>query len=335
MDLKTGALIPGCPIDTKAGDAANPNGIVSPPALYDVSGRILGDDSDAGTVLGDGIYVGDLQGNLWRFIRQGNSWRSAYSSGSNPAPLFVARDGSGKRQPITAPLEIGEPPVVGQGVMIFFAPVVISRPPTLRILPCKRSTAYGMMAQGLPMRTAMTCSSFRRSPWRQRRSAGKSMVSDNPVIWNGNDAKRGWYLDLVRPVAATRGAGGQAPLRLGGSFSARLCHSTIRAVGGTSWLMELDAQTGARLGYSVFDLNKDGLFNTADYLEVGNSSGPVSGLKSTVGITKASAVVSAGEKEYKLQTGTNLSGAPEGLLITPEKGGVGKPRGAWKQLFQE
>lgn len=339
VDLKTGALIPGFPIDTKDGDATSPNGIVSPPALYDVSGRILGDDSDSGTMLGDGIYVGDLRGNLWRFIRQGNSWKSAYSSGSNPAPLFVAEDGSGKRQPITAPLEIGEPPVAGQGVMIFFGTGRYFT--TTDATDTSLQTFYGIWDDGTRITYANRDDVLQPQTITVETTAfGREvrMVSDNPVIWTGKDAKRGWYLDLVPPGGGNQGERVvSAPLLRFGRviFSTLVPFDDPCSAGGTSWLMELDAQTGARLGYSVFDLNKDGLFNAGDYLEVGNSSGPVSGLKSTVGITKASAVVSAGEKEYKVQTGTNLSGAPEGLLITPEKGGVGKPRGAWRQLFQE
>lgn len=339
VNLKTGALIPGFPIDTGAGDAANPNGIVSPPALYDVSGRMLGNDSDSGTMLGDGIYVGDLQGNLWRFTRQGNNWKAAYSSGGNPAPLFIAKDGSGKRQPITAPLEIGEPPVAGQGVMIFFGTGRYFA--TTDTTDTSRQTFYGIWDDGTKITYANRNDVLQPQTITDESSAfGREirMVSDNPVIWTGNGAKRGWYLDLVPPGGSNQGERVvSAPLlRFGRAiFSTLIPFADPCSAGGTSWLMELDAQTGARLGYSVFDLNKDGLFNTADYANAGNSSTPVSGLKSTVGITKTSAVVSAGEKEYKIQNGTDLGGAPEGLLSTPEKGGIGKPRGAWRQLFQE
>jgi type IV pilus assembly protein PilY1 len=47
-------------------------------------------------------YAGDLQGNLWRFDFSGGApWAKAVGPGANGAPLFVARDANGQRQPIT------------------------------------------------------------------------------------------------------------------------------------------------------------------------------------------------------------------------------------------
>ena len=47
-------------------------------------------------------YAGDLQGNLWRFDFDGKApWPNAVGPGKGKAPLFVARDAAGKRQPIT------------------------------------------------------------------------------------------------------------------------------------------------------------------------------------------------------------------------------------------
>lgn len=46
-------------------------------------------------------YAGDLQGNLWRFDFTGGApWAGAVGPGADGAPLFVARDIDGKRQPI-------------------------------------------------------------------------------------------------------------------------------------------------------------------------------------------------------------------------------------------
>jgi type IV pilus assembly protein PilY1 len=339
VNLETGALISGFPVDTQVGDATNPNGIVSPPALYDVFGRILGDNSDSGSVVGDGIYVGDLRGNLWRFIYKGGSWQAAYKSGSTPAPLFVARDGSGNRQPITAPLEIGESPVAGQGVMVFFG--------TGRYFAntdtsdTSVQTFYGIWDDGTRISYTDRDSVLQAQTITDELTAfGREirLISNNPVVWTGKNAKRGWYLDLIPPGGEKQGERVvSAPLLRFGRviFSTLIPFDDPCSAGGVSWLMELNAQTGATLGYTVFDLNKDGLFNSEDDISSGNGSLPASGLKSTVGITSTPAVVSAGEKEYKLQTGTNLSGAPEGLLSTAEKGGIDKPRGAWRQLFQE
>ncbi|HEX7986998.1 MAG TPA: PilC/PilY family type IV pilus protein [Duganella sp.] len=46
-------------------------------------------------------YAGDLQGNLWRFdFTGGEPWTGAVGPGAGGAPLFVARDIDGQRQPI-------------------------------------------------------------------------------------------------------------------------------------------------------------------------------------------------------------------------------------------
>ena len=53
----------------------------------------------------DFVYAGDLKGNLWKFDLISNSaveWNVAFKNGGQAAPLFVARDGVGKAQPITS-----------------------------------------------------------------------------------------------------------------------------------------------------------------------------------------------------------------------------------------
>ncbi|MDD5033544.1 MAG: PilC/PilY family type IV pilus protein [Methylococcaceae bacterium] len=327
VNLKTGALLSGFPIDTGVGSATSPNGIVGTTALYDVSTRILGDENDSGTSLGDGIYAGDLQGNLWRFNYKAG-WQVAYKSGSTAAPLFTAKDGSGNLQPITAPLEIGDPPVSGQGAMLYFGTgsYFSSTDPANKAV----QTFYAIWDQGA--KTSSDRTKLQQQTITTETAAfGRNirLVSNNTVDWT---KMQGWYMDLLSPDKIPRGERvvSIALLRFGRViFNTIIPSSDPCSAGGTSWLMEVDALSGARLGYTVFDLNKDALFNSKDYV----SNTPVSGLASTVGITKTPAVVSAGEKEYKVQTGTNLSGANQGLLITTEKGGIGKPRGAWRQLF--
>jgi type IV pilus assembly protein PilY1 len=52
----------------------------------------------------DFLYAGDLKGNLWKFdLRDADpaKWGVAFKKGSDPAPLFQAKDAAGKAQPIT------------------------------------------------------------------------------------------------------------------------------------------------------------------------------------------------------------------------------------------
>ncbi|MBX3588057.1 MAG: hypothetical protein KF796_15590 [Ramlibacter sp.] len=63
--------------------------------------------------LGEGVlfYSGDLQGNMWRFsfdngLDSTNAASAVKVSGGSPVPMFVAKDGLGKRQPVTTSPQI-------------------------------------------------------------------------------------------------------------------------------------------------------------------------------------------------------------------------------------
>jgi type IV pilus assembly protein PilY1 len=95
--------------------------------------------------------------------------------------------------------------------------------------------------------------------------------------------------------------------------------------------MEMDALSGARLDYSVFDMNQDGEFSTGDYITIivdgEEIQVPVSGIRSEVGIIKDPAIISAGESEYKFASGS--SGEVERIV---ESGTIARPRGSWRQI---
>ncbi|MFK7958394.1 MAG: pilus assembly protein [Lysobacterales bacterium] len=93
FDLFNGNLL--AKIATEQGSNANPAGLGSP--RLEISG-------DGGLSVAS-VYAGDLQGNMWKFDLSDPSpsnWRSAFLSGGDPQPLFIARDRNGVRQPITA-----------------------------------------------------------------------------------------------------------------------------------------------------------------------------------------------------------------------------------------
>ena len=80
------------------GSKANRNGLGSVSVIFDASRNIVG------------AYSGDYQGNLWKFDFSSSDptkWKIVTldpNDGSNntPAPLFVAKNGNGDRQPISA-----------------------------------------------------------------------------------------------------------------------------------------------------------------------------------------------------------------------------------------
>jgi len=312
------------------------NGL-SEPALLDTDGdRII-----------DYVYAGDLKGNVWKVDvsnRTRSQWDSKFKSGSTPEPFFVAKrdSSSGSRQPITGPLEIGVPPSGSSGYMIYFG--------TGRYLGAgdvtdtSVQTVYGVLDKGgnndnittNPGRNALQAQSFvYEGP---RSSSDPSVVrvaSNNAVNYSGSSAKRGWYLDLVSPnTPAARGERVVSfPLLRHGRviFTSVVPSPALCEQGGYSWITELDAISGARLTYSVFDYTRDGLYNGGDYASYSNTSNPVSSKQlEGQGLLKSPAVISAGEKEYKVGSGT-----AGGVIVVDEKGMDGTPRSSWRQIFAQ
>jgi type IV pilus assembly protein PilY1 len=98
--------------------------------------------------------------------------------------------------------------------------------------------------------------------------------------------------------------------------------------------MELDALSGARLSYSPFDLNDDGLFNIGDFITVTIGGQPVqvpvSGRKSKEGIIKTPAVLNdpnSGRRQIKLASGTTTGFDRIGENARDDSG-----RQSWRQL---
>lgn len=277
-------------IDTLAGSSSTPNGLGAP-TVYDANG----DD------VYDYAYATDMLGNVWKFdLTSSNTsaWAVAYTNGGAPAPLFTARSSSpaGAVQPLQARVELARPPVGVSGVIVvvgtgrFFA--VGDNTDTVR------HTFYGILDNGTRITTtdrsqlvqqtiSTTTIDLRGVPTDARQ------VSANSVDWT---TKRGWYMDL--PSTGERVIG-PAVVRAG-----RVIFTTVVPsgdpceFGGTGWLMEVSATTGAKLPYSVFDTNGDGLVNDAD-------SALASGVPLSVGIVKQPQVMEGSPTALKAMSGTS------------------------------
>lgn len=328
--------LPVIKIDTEVG---TDNGL-SEPALLDTNGdRII-----------DVIYAGDLKGNVWKFdvcnaggsgVCSASGWDVAYQASGNPAPLFKAGIGV-VDQPITGPIEIGAPPSGQSGYMIYFGTGKYLG--SSDVGSTNAQTAYGILDSGsrisggrsdLQAQTIIYEGTYSLTNTQQVRVVGNTAFS-----YSGGGAKRGWYLDLVSPNAPThRGERVVSSLLL--RFGRAIITSIVPSAavcdqGGYSWITEVNALTGGGLDYSVFDFNNDTLFNSTDYVTFVNSGGttvtvPVSGTQlSSQGLLKAPTVISAGETEYKVGSGT-----AGGIVVVKEKGTTGSPRSSWRQLFPQ
>lgn len=314
------------------------NGLSSP-TLYDQNGdRIV-----------DYVYAGDLQGNVWKFDLSSanpNLWKVAHKSGSTNIPFFTARNASNQAQSITGAIEIGPAPPGKVGVMLYFG--------TGRYFAVGDNTSTQVQSfyalwddftSNNEITYSCSAGSCNRDSVLQAQTivyegAGPGTHTVRVTSANAVDygSKRGWYLDLLPPSGTAKGERVvSAPLLRHGRviFTTLIPSSDPCMFGGDSWIMELAAKTGSRLDYSVFDLNDDVLFNNSDYVTVtldwSSQTVPVSGVASKVGIIKTPTVISAGEKEYKLASGTT----GEIASVREKGGGTGFGRVSWQELYAQ
>lgn len=296
---------------------------LSEPTLYDIEGdRVV-----------DYIYAGDIQGNVWKF--DVTSASGTYQSGRL---LFTARNSAGQNQPITSPIEIGSPPPSKSGVMLYFGTGrFFANGDNLDTENSKIQSFYGIHDAFLNNPPVISRSGndlvaqtiiFQGSDATTGHDQNEiRLISTNAVSYN---SKKGWYLDLAYNNTAIGERVVSAPLlRYGRVIFTTLIPSTDPCdFGGDGWLMELDAISGSRLAYSVFDLDSNKLFNDSDMVSHNRNPTPVSGVKSKVGIVKTPAVISAGEIEYKVMSGTTGE-----IQVVSEKGGNMTGRTSWREIF--
>jgi type IV pilus assembly protein PilY1 len=318
-------------INTGLGGVLSPNGLAGPALLAD------------GTRTIRSIFAGDLRGRLWKFDVSAttvSSWAVAYTQSGIPAPLFIARDANGVRQPITAPLEIGRHP--RGGYMIYFGTGKFfeTNDNIVGVSPQVQSF-YGIWDKATSPSAITYTPGDRLSVLTEQQIQYEGtppgshfetrVTTQTAVDW---DNKRGWYIDLLSPA---NGAEGErvvsAPILRAGRIIFPTLIPPLDPCGGDggSWLMEMEAVSGSRLPDSPLDINEDGEIDAADDVTVTINGQtvtvPVSGVRSREGIIDSPAVVTAGEKEYKLASGTSGN-----LEVLRERGIFDRARGSWRQL---
>jgi type IV pilus assembly protein PilY1 len=342
IDIKTGHLIKA--IDTQAGNETNPNGLSTP---------IVVDTNDDKMV--DVIYAGDLLGNLWKFdVSSANV--SDWSIANKGAPLFVACSDSANcnatRQPITGSPEVSD---VGTqqlgGFMVYFGTGKYFEDIDNTVANAQTQSFYGIWDKNVVVDKSNL---QQQSIIAEVTSGGFNLrgTTDNSVNY---PAIKGWYMNLLEPLA-TSSIGERVvstPLLRNGRivFESLIPRPPINSTeicgagsDGTSWLMELDALTGMRLGPSTgltpWDITDDGMIDSKDLIivTIGDKTLLVapSGKESNVGmVMKPPGVVSIekGSLEYKYTIGTNAAVTE---VTTEISGSFGLPTGrrSWRQLFQ-
>lgn len=322
VNLETGTLIKA--IDTGVGNTTTPNGLATP-LVVDV-------ESDR---MADYVYAGDLYGNMWKFDI--TSTHATNFNGLDVAyKLHQALDVDGNPQPITAKPAAGRHPE--SGLMVYFGTGkyfetgdnVIDAVQANR----KVHTFYGLWDNG-SLIGARTSNLLQQSIVYEDTMTfdgythGVRVVSNNDI-----GSYKGWYIDLISPPPANLGRQGEMVVATPLLWRDRVIFVTIIpdpdpcSFGGTSWLMEVDPLGGGRLDFSVFDLNKDGLFDDGEYVTLPDGTEvPVSGRRSDEGLIKTPGVISADDVAYKYTSGS--SGKIE-VIKNKTAGGGG--RQSWQQL---
>jgi len=234
----------------------------------------------------DLAYAGDLAGNVWRF-----DMSSGDISAWTVQKFFTAKDADGKRQAITAaPYVVPHP--TGKGDLVIIG--------TGRLLTAsdksstQRQTVYGVWERynekGVAAPTPLPTASKGRADMQSQSFAeldtgsGNFSLTNNTVQWykTGATAKRdidvekwGWMVDLPR--------NGEKVVYDMTLYGRGLFLSSVRtsddpcAAGMSGTIYGIDPNGGGRTDYVVFDMNGDGVFNSADAMAGGQVTGTGTG----------------------------------------------------------
>lgn len=224
-------------------------------------GSPLVSDTDANQIA-DRLYVADTLGNLWRLDLSGSNTATWGIPGSlNANPLFIAKDDSGARQAITAPLSSAFNDK--QQHMVFFGTGSFYRTGDNEIAEDPAiDSFYGIIDNGLLIDG--------RDGLREQRilleatlgSGDKGRAITQNAIQAGD---KGWYLDLAWETGEdATGAQGERVIAKATLRNDRVIFTTMTpsadpcAFGGTSWIMAVNLSSGGRLNYVYFDADGDG-----------------------------------------------------------------------------
>lgn len=252
------------------GTGSNGNGL-SHPQVIDING-----DGKA-----DLAYAGDHQGNLWKIdlsSSTASNWGSYYNSGSTPVPLFVARDESNARQPIsTAPQWAAHPikglmVAVGTGREMTVTDRLTTSTQSLYAIWDDSTITPG----GNPMVTSGTAiTNGRTSLIAQTQTSTVTIggrqyfkTSSNAVPYTGAGAKRGWYLDWPTSGERSVNNGGMLTNKLlfmrsrvpasGSQDSSNTESCEPTATSAKEYLTVLDIVTGKAPSKPMFDTDGGG-----------------------------------------------------------------------------
>ena len=261
-------------VDTPAGDAARANALAAPAVALATDGSIAR------------AWAGDLQGTLWRVdFSAGPPWQAT--------ALFLARDGAGTRQPITAaPRAVFAP---GGGYLVLFG--------TGSFLEAGDALAPAFAPQSFyavldsPAGTARAPQL--RAALAPRTLSGEAIyaVKGEPFVMTGQGAKLGWYIDFPNVRDSGERLAASPVLAAGTVFIDSLMPGSDPCAAPTARAYALDALSG-------FAFNADGLAQ----------AGALTGAR-TQGLAGAAPVLVALATRAGARTGTGARSATRSYAV--------------------
>lgn len=301
VNLLTGAVMQE--IDTGVG---GDNGLSSP----------RGWDEDGNGTL-DYVFAGDLKGNIWKFDFSTGSAGSIAFVGQ---PLFKTEPG----QPVTADLALARDPLTGKRWVFVGTGRLLSSD------DLADATIQSMYAL-IDDRT----DTIARSELQARKIEVVDPVTGNRAFEPSAtlpEGKRGWYLDLSKPVAGERVV--SRPLVDGSAlFFASLIPPTSNAceAGGRGYLNAMDAFSGTSLTNPFFDSNGDGKFDDKDTLTGDSGENvPVGSLDPGVGMPTKPIIVRGPNRSIAVVGGSDGKGDTP---VNPP--GTVPQRVSWREILRD
>lgn len=247
-------------IDTGVGSAAASNGLASPVAtdwpVFDLTTTT--------------VYAGDLYGNMWRFdlsAQNTNQW--------DATSLFQARDNANAPQPITARPLLAAHPTQPSKIVVTFGTGSYFRPSDAIITTPQVQSLYGLFDTGSTTVSGRNQLTQQTITWQGTASfssaEGSISLESREISRNVvSTTSSGWYLDLAyngaalgeRVISAATLPSGINPSRV--RFTSLIPDSNICSVGRRGYIFDVDLTSGGGALNNVFDLNRDGLFTSAD-----------------------------------------------------------------------
>lgn len=274
FDLATGDLT------VHATDSSTDNGLAAPVAWIDTTSNGVSTEA----------YAGDLHGNVWSF--------DLGSSTSRGTSLFIAKDGSGNPQPITAGMLAGKDPSTGNVWLFFGTGRYLS---SGDLTDTSTQSWYGIIVQSATTSLVSNLGSGRSALVQRQiiaQTAGDPTASPpilparvvtplpNPSDMTG---KSGWYMDLLTPVNSGTSTSYTAQgerMVTANQFEGNLLLGTTRIPqasdlcnpSGSGFIMAVDPFTGTNPPSSFFDINGNGQINSGDNVTVNGTTYAASGV---------------------------------------------------------